>query len=134
MLATRVACHASARGGANPARQRPIRLITPFPPGGAADAIARITAEAMTSQAGQTVVVENRAGADGVLGVEAVARAGPDGATLGVFNVSFFTAIRQMMNRLPNDPDRDLTPISHIVTSTLLCRVEAGRASVDLAA
>ena len=107
---------------------RPIRLIAPFPPGGAADAIARITAEAWTSQTGQAVVVENRAGANGVLGVGAVARAAPDGATLGVLNVTFFTAIRQMMNRLPYDPDRDLTPISRIVTSTLLCCVEAGRA------
>ncbi len=107
---------------------RPMRWVVPFPPGGAADAIARIWAEAVTSRTGQTVVVENRGGANGVLGVQAVAQAAPDGTTLGVLNVSFFTALPLMMARAPYDAARDLKPITRLVTSTVLCCVTAERA------
>jgi len=106
---------------------RPMRWVVPFPPGGAADAIGRIWADAFTARNAQPVVIENRGGANGVLGVEAVARAAPDGATLGVLNVSFFTAL-PLMARVSYDPARDLVPVAKLVTSTVLCCVTAERA------
>lgn len=107
---------------------RPMRWVIPFPPGGAADAIGRIWADAVTTRTGQQIVVENRGGANGVLGVQAVAQAPADGTTLGVFNVSFFTALPLMMQRPPYDPARELTPVVRLVTSTVLCCVTAERA------
>lgn len=107
---------------------RPMRWVVPFPPGGAADAIARIWAEAVITRTGQTVVVENRGGANGILGVQAVAQGAPDGTTLGILNISFFTALPLMMARAPYDPARDLKPIARLVTSTVLCCVTTERA------
>lgn len=107
---------------------RPIRLIVPFPPGGAADAIGRLYAEAITAATGQAIVIDNRGGANGLLGVQAVTRAVPDGTTLGVLNISFFTALPLMLARPPYDPARDLTPITRLVTTTTLCAVTAERA------
>uniref|UniRef100_UPI0018DFBB5E Bug family tripartite tricarboxylate transporter substrate binding protein n=1 Tax=Neoroseomonas rubea TaxID=2748666 RepID=UPI0018DFBB5E len=107
---------------------RPMRWVVPFPPGGAADAIARIWAEAVTARTGQAVVVENRGGANGILGVQAVTQAPADGTTLGVLNVSFFAALPLMMARPPYDPARELKPVTRLVTSTVLCCVTAERA------
>lgn len=107
---------------------RVMRWIVPFPPGGQADAIARTWADAFTTRTGQAVVVENRGGANGLLGTQAVVQASPDGATLGVLNVSFFTALPLMMARPPYHPARDLVPIARLVTSTVLCCVTADRA------
>jgi tripartite-type tricarboxylate transporter receptor subunit TctC len=107
---------------------RQMRWVVPFPPGGAADAIARIWADAVTSRTGQAVVVENRGGANGILGVQAVAQGAADGSVLGVLNVSFFAALPLMMARPPYDPARDLRPVTRLVTSTVLCCVTAERA------
>jgi tripartite-type tricarboxylate transporter receptor subunit TctC len=107
---------------------RPMRWVVPFPPGGAADAIARIWAEAFTARTGQAIVVDNRGGANGLIGIQAVTQAPADGATLGVFNISFFTALPLMMERPPYDPARDLLPVSRLVTSTVMCCVTAERA------
>lgn len=107
---------------------RPMRWVVPFPPGGAGDAIGRIWAEAVTARTGQPIVIENRGGANGLLGIQAVTGAPADGATLGVFNVAFFTALPLMMARPPYDPARDLTPVVRLVTSTVLCCVTAERA------
>ncbi|SHI89121.1 Tripartite-type tricarboxylate transporter, receptor component TctC [Roseomonas rosea] len=107
---------------------RPMRWVVPFPPGGAGDAIGRIWADAFTARNNQPVVIENRGGANGVLGIEAVTRAAPDGATLGVFNIGFFTAL-PLMARVSYDPARDLTPVAKLVTSTVLCCVTAERAA-----
>jgi tripartite-type tricarboxylate transporter receptor subunit TctC len=109
-------------------RSRQMRWVVPFAAGGAADAIARIYADAYTSQTGQTVIIENRGGANGLLGIQAVSRSAPDGLTLGVFNVSFFTSLPQMLANPPYDPVRDLTPIARLVTTTTLCVVTAARA------
>ncbi|MBR0654681.1 Bug family tripartite tricarboxylate transporter substrate binding protein [Plastoroseomonas arctica] len=107
---------------------RPARWVIPFPPGGAADAIGRLWADAVTSTTGQPVVIENRGGANGVLGVQQVVQAPPDGFTLGVFSIAFFTALPIMMARPPYDPVRDLAPVVQLVTSTVMCCVTAERA------
>jgi len=107
---------------------RPMRWVVPFAPGGAADAIARLWAEAVTTRTGQQIVIENRSGANGLLGLQVVTGAPPDGLTLGVFSISFFTALPLMMARPPYDPARDLTPIIRLVTSTVLCCVTPERA------
>jgi len=121
----------AARNGAEAqilAGGRPMRWVVPFPPGGAGDAIGRIWADAFTARNAQPVVIENRGGANGVLGIEAVTRAAPDGATLGVFNIAFFTAL-PLMTRVSYDPARDLTPVAKLVTSTVLCCVTPERAA-----
>ncbi|MDO9707060.1 Bug family tripartite tricarboxylate transporter substrate binding protein [Paracraurococcus lichenis] len=91
---------------------RPIRLVVPFPPGGSSDFVARVAAERMARGLGQPVVIENRAGAGGNLGTEAVARAAPDGHTLGLGAVGTLAVNRFLFRRLAYDPDRDLLPIS----------------------
>lgn len=107
---------------------RPMRWVVPFPPGGAADTIARLWAEAVTARTGQAIVVDNRGGANGILGVQAVVQGPPDGSVLGVLSVAFFNALPLMMERPPYDPARDLLPLIRLVTSTVVCCVTAERA------
>ncbi len=107
---------------------RPMRWIVPFPPGGQADTVARLWADALLARTGQQVVVDNRGGANGLIGVQAITQGPPDGSLLGILNVSFFTALPLMMARPPYDPARDLTPITRLVTSTVLCCVTVERA------
>lgn len=107
---------------------RPLRLIVPNPPGGQSDTIARLYGEAIQAQAGQAVVVENRSGANGLLAMDAVAKAAPDGLTTGLFSITLFTTLPAMMPRMPLDVDRDLLPITSVVTSTVLCCVTEQRA------
>ena len=71
---------AQAQTSAWPAKT--VRIIVPYPPGGGTDIIARVTAEKLQAAPGQSVVIENRAGANGIIGTEAVARAAPDGSRL----------------------------------------------------
>ena len=91
---------------------RPIRLIMPFPPGGATDANARALAKEMEGTLGQPLVVDNRGGANGIIGCEIVAKAAPDGYTL--MHISMAFAINPSTHKkLPFDPIRDFTPITN---------------------
>lgn len=90
---------------------RPVRLVVPFPPGNTSDILARLVAEEMQQRNGITVVVENRAGASGALGVSAVTGARPDGYTLLVTTQSPLVVNPPLTRNLPYDPIRDLTPI-----------------------
>jgi tripartite-type tricarboxylate transporter receptor subunit TctC len=94
---------------------RPVRLISPFPPGGAADLIARAIAEELAGPLRQTVVVENRTGAGGSVGTEAAARSAPDGYTLVMASTGPF-AINPALFRLSFDPSRDFAPVAMIAT------------------
>ena len=94
---------------------RSLRLISPFPPGGAADVLARNIAEEMTPALRQSVVVENRTGAGGSVGTEAVVRSAPDGYTL-LMGSTGPLAINPALLRLAYDPARDLVPIGMVST------------------
>ena len=94
---------------------KPIRVITQFAPGTPGDLIARVAASLLTDNLGQPVVMENRVGAGGVVAVQAVARATPDGYTLLICNASVPTVLPVLSAKpLPFDPLKDLTPISII--------------------
>ncbi len=96
---------------------RPITLVVPFPAGGVTDVVARELAHRLGASLGQPVVVENRAGAGGNIGTQAVARAAPDGYTLGVLTVSALSIGPHLSRKLPFDPSRDFTPITNLVTT-----------------
>ncbi len=111
-----------------PGGGRPIRLVVPFPPGGAVDITGRLLAERLGAALNGTVVVENRAGAGGNIGADAVAKAPPDGATIGLIGVTTLCAAPSLYRDLPFDPQRDLSPVSAITTGALLCVVNADTA------
>jgi tripartite-type tricarboxylate transporter receptor subunit TctC len=95
---------------------KPIRLIAPFAPGGALDLIARGVGGKLSARIGQPVVVENRAGASGAIGSEAVARSAPDGYTL-LLGATTTHGINPALNpKLSYDPSKDFTPISLVAT------------------
>ncbi|MBC7780324.1 MAG: tripartite tricarboxylate transporter substrate binding protein [Proteobacteria bacterium] len=90
---------------------RPIRMIAAFAPGGALDLNARVAAHALQEQLGQPGIVENRAGASGVIGTEFVARATPDGYTL-LLGAAGTHGINPVLQKLPYDPVKDFAPVS----------------------
>lgn len=94
---------------------KPVRIINPFSPGGSLDLVARILAKSMSGDLGQQVIVENRPGAGGTIGVEAVAKAAPDGYTLLVIQSSI-TINPSLQPKIPYDPVRDLEPISKMAS------------------
>jgi tripartite-type tricarboxylate transporter receptor subunit TctC len=94
--------------------ERPIRLICPYPAGGATDVLTRILADGLRERLGQPVVVENRSGAGGNIGVDVVAKATPDGYTLGTAPVGNFVINPFLYSTMPYDPVRDLTSMSII--------------------
>lgn len=123
-------CLAAALGAARPGAAqdfptRPIRLIVPYPPGGATDISARLLAQEMLASLGQSVAVENRGGGASVTGTQAVATAPADGYTLGVVDTAFAVNPGLLRSRLPYDTRRDFTFISLLVTSPLALVVPA---------
>ena len=92
--------------------QRPVRLVVPYPPGGATDVLARLYAEQMSRTLGQPVVIENRPGASGNIGIDAVAKASPDGYTIGAGTVSNFSINQFLYKNVPYEIERDLKPIA----------------------
>lgn len=97
------------------AQDRAIRLIVPFPPGGSTDITARLLAEPMTRILGQTVIVENRGGAGGSIGMTEVAKAAPDGTIFGVATVSTHGVNPAVYKSLPYDPIKNFAPVTELV-------------------
>jgi tripartite-type tricarboxylate transporter receptor subunit TctC len=93
---------------------KPVTFIVPFPPGGGTDISARTVAAKLTQKWGQSVIAENRAGAAGILGADAVAKARPDGYTLLIVNVGVTSINPTLYPKLPYDPDKAFAPISLI--------------------
>ncbi len=91
--------------------ERPIRMIVPYAPGSSPDNICRLLAQEMAKSLGVNIVIDNRAGASGSVGTEAIAKAAADGYTIGYGNIGTLTTNRFMIAKLPYDPDRDLTLI-----------------------
>ncbi len=98
---------------------RPVRMVVPYPPGGTVDVVARFVAQRLTEQTGQQFVVDNRAGANGTLGSDLVAKAIPDGYTLLV-QASIFVANPLFLPSVPYDVQKDFTPVSNIGSVPLL--------------
>ncbi len=95
---------------------RPLRLIVPFPPGGTTDIVARTIADRLGQALGQTVIVENKPGAAGAIGADAVAKAAPDGYVLGMATVTTHAINPAVFSKLPYDVLRDLTPVTRLVS------------------
>jgi tripartite-type tricarboxylate transporter receptor subunit TctC len=95
--------------------ERPLRLVVGFPPGGSSDTVARVVAQYLSPRLGQPVVVENRPGAGGVIGSDAVAKAAPDGHTLLLATAGHSTAAA-MMQKLPFDALKDFAWVTTITT------------------
>jgi len=91
---------------------KPIRFIVSFPPGGSSDLIARAIAPRMSARLGQQVVVENRAGAGGMIGVDAVAKSAPDGYTIGLAAAGALSSNVSLYPSMPYSVEKDLAPVS----------------------
>jgi len=102
---------------------KPIRFVVPFPPGGATDVMARALATQLNGSLGQPVIVDNRAGAAGAIGSEAVAKAAPDGYTLLLGTISTHGTNPAVNPKLPYDPVKDFTGVSLLADAPLVLLV-----------
>jgi tripartite-type tricarboxylate transporter receptor subunit TctC len=99
---------------------RPIRMIAPFPAGGLADVLARLVGDEMSKSLGQPVIVENRAGAGGNTGADAVAKADPDGYTLLMSSAGILTANQFLYSKMPFEPEMAFAPVSIVADMPML--------------
>ena len=116
-----LACAAFSAAAQYP--DRPIRLLVPQAPGSATDTVARILAPEMSRPLGQVVIVENRPGGALTIGIDAVAKAAPDGYTIGMGPIGALAITRHMVAKLPYDIERDLQPIALVARGHLLLAV-----------
>ena len=114
--------------------QRPLRLIVPFPPGGSADFLGRLVADRLTAATGWTLVVDNRAGAAGNIGLDAVARSAPDGYTLGIGQTANLAINPSLYAKMPFDPLKDLVPVALVASQPMVVTVKADSPHRTLAA
>jgi tripartite-type tricarboxylate transporter receptor subunit TctC len=111
---------------------RPVKLIVPFPPGGPTDIMGRTAAKAMGDVLGQSFVVENKAGAGGNIGTDAVAKAAPDGYTIGLSAISSLAIAPYMYDKLPFQVEKDFAPISLVGTTPCVVVVHPSAPFNDL--
>ena len=111
---------------------KPIRWIAPYAAGGFADIRARKLAIELSKNLGQPVYVENRAGAGGVIGTDVVAKAAPDGYTIGMGNLAALAVNVSLMKKLPYDPVKDLQPVVLIERSALILTAGPGLAATSV--
>jgi tripartite-type tricarboxylate transporter receptor subunit TctC len=124
-LAALHAGHAAAQG-AWPAK--PIRFIVSFPPGGSSDLVARAMAPRMGERLGQQVLVENRPGAGGNIGVDAVVKSAPDGHTIGLAAAGALSINPHLYPNMPFDPLKDLAPVSLLAVIPIVIASSPGGA------
>ena len=115
LIAAVLAAPLLAWGQAYPSK--PVRVVVTFPPGSTPDIVGRALATRLQDAMGQPFVVENRAGAGGNIGADAVAKAAPDGYTLLVSTNGVFAINKALYKSMPFDPDKDLAPISLLATA-----------------
>jgi tripartite-type tricarboxylate transporter receptor subunit TctC len=123
-----VVCALLASLGATPAvaqtyPARPIKLIAPFPAGGLADVLGRAAGEEMGKSLGQPIIVENRGGAGGNIGADAVAKSDPDGYTLLMSSAGILSANQFLYGRMPFDPEKAFAPVSLVADMSMLLAV-----------
>lgn len=111
---------------------RPVKLITPFNPGGAIDLLSRVIAEKLGERLGQNVVVEALPGANTIIGTQALVRAAPDGHTFMITTMSTTVNNRSLYAKLPYDAEKDLAPITQLSYGTVLLVGPAGAPYRDL--
>ncbi|HEV7390306.1 MAG TPA: tripartite tricarboxylate transporter substrate-binding protein, partial [Burkholderiales bacterium] len=118
LLLAAFACSGAVWAQAYPTKS--VRVIVPQAPGGGNDTIARLVAQRLSQTLKQQVVVDNRAGAGGMIAAETVAKAPPDGYTLLLGNVATLTIIPNVQKKVPYDPFKDFEPVSLIASAPLL--------------
>src|SRR3569833_1077931 len=120
LLLTVLAFGLAAPAGAQTYPDRPIRLIAPFPAGGLADVLARAVGDEMAKTLGQPVIVENRAGAGGNTGADAVAKSQPDGFTLLMSSAGILTANPFLYAKMPFAAETAFIPVSNVADMSML--------------
>jgi tripartite-type tricarboxylate transporter receptor subunit TctC len=114
-LAAALVAGAAAPAQAQQFPVKPVRIIVAFPPGGGTDIVARLLGQKLSEAWGQQAIVDNRAGASGVIGTEAAARAAPDGYTWFMGTMGNLTVNQHLYAKMPVDPQRDLAALSQVV-------------------
>ncbi|MBM3344434.1 MAG: tripartite tricarboxylate transporter substrate binding protein [Betaproteobacteria bacterium] len=99
---------------------KPVRLIVPFPPGGGVDFVGRVVGQKLTERLGQQFAVDNRAGANGIVGLQALMAAPPDGYTIAAVSAGPLACNPHMYSKLPYDTLRDFTPIANMINFPLM--------------
>jgi len=130
LVAPPITAHAEASAENYP--NKPIRFIVGFPPGGSTDIVARIIVPPLSERLGQTIVLDHKAGAGGVIGVDTVAKAAPDGYTMGFGVSGALTANVTLMPDLPYDPLKDVAPISMVISNPLVLAVNSSLGATTL--
>jgi tripartite-type tricarboxylate transporter receptor subunit TctC len=120
------ACFGCLAAAADGYPSRPVRLIVTFPPGGSADAIARAIQPQLERELGQPIIIENRVGAGGVTGTEAIARAAPDGYTIGLGTPGTLAVNVSIREKKPYDPFTELTPVGGLAKSPFILAAAPG--------
>ncbi len=111
---------AAGAAGAQPFPAKPLHIVLGFPPGGAIDTIARVIAPKMSADLGQSVVVENKPGAGGVIGMQSVARAEPDGYMVFMGTMGNFSITPALVKDLPYDVVKDFAPVTEVASSAFV--------------
>ncbi|SOD24640.1 Tripartite-type tricarboxylate transporter, receptor component TctC [Variovorax sp. YR752] len=130
-LAALALAAASTAGFAQTWPSRPVRMVIPFPPGGTLDTIGRLLAQKLGEQTGQSFIVENRAGGNGVIGADVVSKAPADGYTL-LFNASTFTTAPMTMKAVPYEVVKDFTPVALVAKAPLSVAVNKNLPVTDV--
>ncbi len=105
--------------------ERAVNIVVGVPAGGSVDMVARLVGQELTEELGQPFVIENKAGGAGVIGTNAVAKAKPDGYTLGLVPAAFIATNKSIFAKLPYDPEADFAPISKLVNQTMVLVVRS---------
>lgn len=125
-----LAAAAAPAGWAQSWPSQPLRVIVPYPSGGVSDLVARAIGEKLAASLGQPVIVENKAGASGTIGMAALAKAQPDGHTLAFSALSPLT-LSPAVGKVPYDAERDFTPVASVMVSPVLLLATSASAAKD---
>src|SRR5690606_35111212 len=120
MLSLASACLAPFAANAEAFPDKPIRIIVPYAPGGTTDMLPRVAGKHMSDNLGQSVIVENKPGANGMLGSSMVAKAAPDGYTLGIATPGNHAANASLYKEVPYDTIKDFSAVSQAVASPMI--------------